>query len=164
MLLGLLLRGEDEGGPVGEDLGEVGGAVPAAGEGADAVWAAEVGEGGEAVGDGAGGVSVSVALTWFLGAAYLRRLMPEKALSSGARGSVSLTAVEERRLALLGEPDGVGEPVRYMALGWDGREKVVVSRALRASEGWKEVMLVSSFAGGPSSRTLGAGDRWPRRH
>ena len=41
-----LVRGEDERGPLRDDLGEAGGALPAAGEGADAVDAANVGEGG----------------------------------------------------------------------------------------------------------------------
>ena len=49
---GRLVGGEDERGPLRDDLGEAGGALPAAGEGADAVDAANVGEGGEAVGDG----------------------------------------------------------------------------------------------------------------
>lgn len=48
-----MVRGEDERGAVREDLGEVGGTVPAAGKGADAVVAAEVCESGEALGDGA---------------------------------------------------------------------------------------------------------------
>lgn len=51
-----LVRGKDEGGPLRDDLGEAGGALPAAGEGADAVDAAKVGQGGEAVGDGGSGV------------------------------------------------------------------------------------------------------------
>jgi hypothetical protein len=45
-----LVWGEDEGGALGDDFGETGGALPAAGEGADAVDATDVGYGREAVG------------------------------------------------------------------------------------------------------------------
>lgn len=92
---------------MGEDLGKVGGALPAASERADAVGAAEVGEGREAVGDGAVGGYVrqrcSRALWWEVG--YLRRLMPEEeSLSPGPRRKwVSVAAVEETTLDLLGD-------------------------------------------------------------
>ena len=46
-----MVWGEDEGGAVREDFGEVSSAVPAASEGADAIVATEVGEGGDALGD-----------------------------------------------------------------------------------------------------------------
>lgn len=47
---GGLVWGEDEGGALRDDFGEACGALPAAGEGADAVDATDVGEGRETVG------------------------------------------------------------------------------------------------------------------
>lgn len=46
-----MIRSEDDGGAVREDLGEVGGAVPATGEGADTIVAAEVCESSDALGN-----------------------------------------------------------------------------------------------------------------
>lgn len=56
---------------------------------------------------------------------YLRRLIPEKVLSSGTRESDSLTAADERRLARLGEAPRSGsseadEPVLLISF-WSRR-------------------------------------------
>lgn len=87
---------------------------------------------------------------------YFRLPIPQKALSSGASGSDSLTAVDERRLARLGrEPRSVsneaGEPVRLMVSR--PRRTLWLDFFFSETPGTGltdagEVVSVSSFAGG----------------
>ena len=86
------------------------------------------------------------------GGAYLRRLIPEKALSPGTRESDSLTAVEEWMLARPGEKPRSGstettEPALLIALSPREWNDGLLGGLVMGSNEAEGVVLVWSFAG-----------------